>query len=741
MNLKFYVAASQAVCAALALATLAPAANAQVVADAADTQLQEIIITAAKRETDLEKTPQAISVLNGAVQQERGETGLADLATIVPNVTFNATSNVSQIYIRGIGNTFIFAGGDPGVATYQDNAYLSDQTSTNTSMYDVERVEVLRGPQGALYGRNAVGGAINIISAKPTDTFHASVDALFGDYSRRESVGYVSGPLGFADTDARVSYQVKYVDGYTKNLLAGQPGVPDTLDDLRSNAFRVQTLTHLPGEGSLRFIFSHYLEADNGAALAVKPVPGVIYPAQAIFGDLPSADPRSTYANVGRNDISTSTFNMNYVQPLNKYTLTAIGNVRQSAHYFINDCDGTAANDCTYATQTSSHDYFGDVHVASPNEDRLRWLAGVTYLRFNQSQTNLVDFNSLLSYFVPGAPGNLPFPIDTITGGNLKTKSYAAYTELQFQLNSIWAVTGQVRYSETTKDAVQTDIIPAFGLNSTGYTGPGSHLKDSSVPFKLAVEGQLTPEALVYVSYTTAEKDGAINLGLEQALPIKKETIKSAEIGEKMTFLDRRLLVNGAIFDSDYYDLQISQIVTCCIVLSNAPKSNIKGAELEVVGVPAPGLQLSLNAGYLDAVFKKFSNGATIPGLSVGPIQNLAGNQLPNVSKVTINADAAYKFEAIPGYATSLEIQYSWHDRVYFNEFNTDLNQKPVGVLNLFASLSPEHGPWKFYGYVHNVTNETVAVGATVYSGPLGATRAISYAPPRLFGIGASYSW
>jgi iron complex outermembrane recepter protein len=599
----------------------------------------------------------------------------------------------------------------------------------------------LRGPQGALYGRNAVGGAINIISAKPTETFDAEVDGLTGDFGRWESDGHVSGPLGIANTDARISYQIKYFDGYTKNLYAG-PEAPSRQDDLGADAFRAQTLTHLAGGGSFGVIFTHYLEQDAGPAMGVKPYDNIVYPSQALYGATPTPNPRYTYANVGANHINTSDLNLYFQQPLGRYNLSSVFNYRASERNWLYDCDGTSAIGCTETASTSSKEIYGDIHISSPDDDRLRWLIGATGMRFPQAQDIVVHAQSLESYFNPAAPTTAPFPLDVFDGGSVTTKSYAAYSDVRLRLNSIWAVTGQLRYSETTKSAVQHYIIPAFGIDSVDYIGPGSYLKNVSLPFKMLIEGQITPQALVYASYTTAEKDGAINLGLDQPTPVKKETVRNSEIGEKITFFDRRLAVNSALFVADYSDLQISQITVTSTILANAPRSKIKGAELEVVGIPVTDLQLSLNAGYLDAKFEEFSNSPTLPGLIPGPFENLAGHYLPYVAPISANADAAYKIALAGSYAASFDLQYSWHARVYFNEFNNYENsQGPVGLLNLSASLAPEAGPWRVYGYVHNLTDVTVATGSTIYSGPLGATKAVSFAPPRLFGIGASYSW
>ena len=703
------------------------------------TGLEEVVVTATRRSTRLQKTAQSITVLNGKVQRARGEQGLADLQTTVPNVTFSSTSNSSQIYIRGIGSTFLNSGGDAGVGFYQDNAYVSDQTTTNTSMFDIDRVEVVRGPQGALYGRNAVGGAIIITSAKPTDKFHVGIDALVGDYGRRESEGYISGPLGYANTDVRVSYALKRFDGYTSNELAGRNGAPDRFDDLDSDAFRIQTLTHLPTDGTLSVLYSHYREYENGPALGVKPFEGIVYPQQALFGAVPPSDPRTVQANVGSYGLEVSTVNLNFVQPLGQYTLTATGNYRAGHQTFLNDCDGTVARDCTYARSTTSEDYFGDVHVASPTSERFRWLLGATYTRFNTNQIDLVNWQTEAAYFDPALPTNIPFPINSTTGGILVTDSSAVYADFRYQITPVWAVTAQGRYSETTKVASEEQIIPEFAVDITGHR---SSLRNTFTPFKVGVEGQVTPHILIYVDYATANKDGAINLGAVQRVPVLPEEVKTEEIGEKATFFGRRLLVNSALFNSDYNDLQISQLVFPTINLANAPKSNIKGAELEVVALPTPDLQLSFNGGYLDAKLRKFSNSRTLPGETPSPLLNLAGKDLPYVPPFTLNFDAAYKFPVIPGFVGSVDLQYSLRGRVYFNEFN-DVNnsQGTVGLLNLSATIGQENGPWKLYGYIHNITNQTYTTGATIYTGLLGASRAVNYAPPRLFAVGASYSF
>nr|WP_302480079.1 TonB-dependent receptor [Sphingomonas bacterium] len=716
-----------------ATAPAQPTAGAQ--PGAGSVGIQDIIVTATRRETSLQRTPQAISVVSGAALQLQGRSGLDDLKQAVPNVNFAGTSNTTQLYIRGIGNTFINAGGDPGVALYQDNAYISDQTTANTGFFDVERVEVLRGPQGALYGRNATGGAISVISARPTAEPEGQIALTAGNYGRVDGEGYISGPLGLADTDARLSFQTRHLAGYVRNDYRSSPTAPDRFDDLDTQAARLQTRTALGGGGTLSLLASYYRESENGPALAVVPTPGFIYPAQALNGAVPSNRPRNITVDEGAYRTKVTVLNANLDQPIGGGTLTLTGNYRHSSQFFDNDCDGTPVNNCSYIRQTSSNDYYGDAHYASAGDQPFRWLIGGTYLNFRQYQLNTVLWDAPSTY-VGGPSASIPVPLDTLAGGRIRTESFAFYTDLRLRLTDIFAVTGQVRYSETRKRALELLNIPTFKIN---VANSPNNLKNSYVPFKVGGEAQFTPTILAYANYSTAFKDGAINLGALQTTPVRKEQVKSIEAGFKSTFFDRRLQVNAAAFHSTYDDLQISQLIGTILALVNAPKAEINGAELEVVVAPASGLKVNGSVGYLDPTLKQFSNARIFPG-ATGPKENLAGNQLPYVARWNATLGIDYRFEPTAGYVANLGTGFSYQSRTFFNEFNDPANaQKPVGRLDLSASIGPSSEKWKLFGYVRNVTNELVLTGTTIYSPLLGAEKSVSYAPPRNFGIGFRY--
>jgi iron complex outermembrane receptor protein len=716
-------------------------------AGAASGGIQEVVITATRRATSLQKTGQAISVLTGEQQLLTGRQGLDDLKTSMPNVNFASTSNTTQLFVRGIGNTFLTAGGDPGVALYQDNAYISDQTTSAVSFFDVERVEVLRGPQGGLYGRNATGGAINIISAKPTSETAGRVSVLAGDYGRLESEGFVSGPLGVANTDFRVSYQVHNLDGFVRNRYApkaGDPGygaVPDRLDDKKSDAVRLQTATKLPSGGTLAVIVNRYLESDNGAALAVVPFRGYVYPAQRLYGLVPSSDPRNITVNEGYNKIRLTNANVNLDQPVGDGVLTVTANYRRSFRDFLNDCDGTPANSCSFQTTTSSKDWFGDVHYASSTVGAFRSILGATYSYFNQYQLNSVPFEFPAFYLTGNPADTAAFAFPTASGGTLRTHSWAVYGDVRYALSNVWSLVGQARYTKTTKKALETLKLPAAGVD---VTDSPNQVSNSGVPYKLGVEGQLTNDLLVYANYSTGLKDAALNLGILQTTPVAKETVKSVEVGVKASFLNRRLRVNAAAFDSDYTNLQISQLKGVTAALVNAPKAKIRGAELEVVAEPVTGLRLNGSVGYLEPKLTRFENtqNAPVDVLPQPVLQTLDGNQLPYVAKWNSSLGANYRFEPTDGISMSLGGNYYYQSRIFFNEFNTlDNSQKPVGRVDLSASIGPSGGQWQVYGYIRNLTNKTVMSGTTIYAALLAAEKGVSYAPPRNFGIGFTYNF
>ncbi|MGM9484716.1 TonB-dependent receptor [Roseateles sp. NT4] len=694
-------------------------------------QIERVVITAERRVTVLDTTPAAITALNGARLAERGDTGLADLVMLSPNTSVTNGQGATQLFIRGIGNVFILAGGDPGVALYSDGAYVSDQTSSNTALFDTQRVEILRGPQGALYGRNATGGAMNIISALPTSSFQARLGLLLGSDNRRESEGFVSGPLT-PGLEGRFSYQVREADGYTRNPLAEGPR---RLDDQSSRAFRAQLQSGLGGNGTLRLVAGHYREHDAGMSVPVLPDPASI--PVLLYGVTQSSDPRVVKSQGSSNRVDVNTAQALLEIPVGSNTLSAALSWRRSKVDRLWDSDTTEAAVTTSGFLTGSTDKSIDVHLASDEASPLQWLVGVTALQFDQSQDVSIQTQVPLGFIVPGAPMNLPLPggVGFLLGGTVHTRSTAAYADLRYTFNPQWSLLAGLRVNHDSKRADEYQNIAAFGLAGTGHPSDGW----TSTPGSIGVEYKPVTGTLAYARWAHGFKSGAVNLGALQPDLVKPEKVSSFELGFKTEFLQRRGVFSAAVFSSRYRDMQVSQVGQATTLLANASAARIHGLEVEAAVKPVAPLTLSAGLGLMDPKYTDFTN-VDLRNAPITPV-NVRGRQLAQASKqqVTLGAEWA---GSVGELRTTLRADYSWRSRFYFTEFNTsDAVQGGYGLLNLSATLRPAAGPWKLWAYVRNAGDTTALTSMSIASPLLGAARQVTWTPPRQFAIGASYDF
>jgi outer membrane receptor protein involved in Fe transport len=745
LNLNYVVAALVA-----GLAMAGPRiSTAQAVSPAVEKQnapsgaLEQVVITADKRATVLDKTPETITVLSGSKLAETGMTGLEDVVTLVPNASL-ATSVLGAVqpYIRGIGNVFNLAGGDPGVALYTDGAYISDQTSAGASMFDLQRIEVLRGPQGALYGRNATGGAMNLISAKPTDTFKGQASVLFGNYGRKELEGFLSGPLGDSSTSARLSFQLKKRDGYAPNAIAGNvygpvtPGAPGAansvapngLDDLNSRALRFQTYTDLGQDGSVRLIANASRQKDNGPNVVALPDAGSF--TSIGFGVPSTAKARSAVYNGASNFVNVDTLQAIYERPMGSNTLRVSASTRNSKSFRDLDLDGTSQTIMSDQFTNRSTDRSVDAHIASDESGAWRWLLGATYLDFDQTQSNQV--NVVFPGFFFGAPGSVPTYLNA--GGVVKTRSNALYGDVRYALTPNLSIGAGLRLSRDEKSATEYSSFPAFGLNGTAAPSAAW----SSTPGHVGLEWNISQETMAYAKAAHGFKSGAINLGALQPQTVKPESVTSFEIGAKTSFLDKKGSFSAALFTSSYKDMQLTQIGNLATILGNASQAKINGFEMEMLVRPISALTLGASLGLMDPTFTDFTNtDQNLRSPQVGPI-SLKGNQLPNVSRAQASLSAEWR-QVMGAYQTSLSANYVWRDKFYFNEFNTaDAMQAAYGVLNLAASMRPTGGKWKVYAQLRNATNTSALTSLSIYAPTLMSLRAGTYTPPRNLGVGVS---
>lgn len=710
-------------CGILAAPVAAQSQDGEQTAEAAD-----IIVTAQRRASRIQDTPIALSALTGEEMRERGTVNLSDVAQTVPSLSFAQSFGISQVFIRGVGNNFFAPGGDPGVATYADGVYLSDQEATAVAFLDLDRIEVLRGPQGALYGRNATGGAINLVSAGPSEELSGRVGARFGDYGRIEADGFVTGAL----TDgisARASVQYRRLEGFTSNELPGTADAPGRLDAEESIAGRIQLKARL-GEGSLRFIGNIFSQDDAGPALKILP-DTTPQPAELLFGVRPSDDPRSLKSQLSRNRRDVWSTTLILEQPVGSADLTVIGDYRESDRVISYDQDGTEADVSRTTLDTTSNQMSLEGYLKGTS-GALDWLVGANWMRFEQSRTTSVSGLLPGVFLNPQLPPTFPVPFQFDGGGTVTTKAWAVYADLAYQVSDMVRLRAGGRYNKDSKRAEEFLIFfgpPVEGTNAQSW---GEWSGKAGIDF--------TPRdgVLLYGSVARGFKSGALNVGAFTP-PVDPEIITSFEVGAKYETDSRRFQANVAAFTNDYSDLQIVQIGPLSQILANAADSRINGVELEMTARPTDRLTLAFTGAYLDATFGDFSATDQRRGFQTF---DLTGNQLPLVSKWQASVNGRWEAPLSGGSRIGVNGTIGLRSEYFFTEFNTaDARQGDVLRIDLGISWTSADERIRLSAFGRNLTDQAVLGSLAIVSPLLGSVRVASLEPPRSFGFGIDFNF
>jgi iron complex outermembrane receptor protein len=677
-------------------------------------QLEELIVTASRRDETIRETPTAVSAFSGTQLQRAQITSLADLAPTTPNVQISSLNTTSDITIRGIGTTQVTAGSDPGVALHYDGAYLAQSGLVTSTFLDINRVEVLRGPQGTLFGRNATGGAINILPNLPTRDLSYGADGTVGvDPMLVHTAAFVSGPLSSAgDWRGRLSVQQNYNEGFTRNLA---PNGPRRLDGADTYSGRAQ-LQWLPTEDFTARASIEYQRADdNGTAFYLFGTPDPTQPLPASLQGAPTGDPkkRTAYANVGARKLSSWIGLLTADWTIADGDLKATYSYNQTREFTNLEDDGTAVPFASAIFRQHAHQQYGEVLYASDASKALNFVVGANVFQeqFFQNISVAISF--------------LPVPV--ILQGDVTTNSYAVFGHAQYAFSGSGKVFAGLRYSHDRKS------IDDFN----NFVGSLSQSKSwASTTFEAGVTYDLSKAVTAYAKYATGYKSGGFSSG-SLAPAFNPETDKNIEAGVKGSYLSGALQANLAAFHTKYDNLQVNQIIGVSSAVTNAASATIKGAEVEVVARPTENLRVVANAAYLDARFDEFfTQDSSRPKLGV---LNLAGNRLPGSPRVTASAGLYYDVPVSSGLVT-LSARYDWKSRIYFSEFNLPIAaQKPAGTLDLAANYVSQNQRWSGGLFARNVTNESIRSQAYVISAILGSLAIGQVAPGRQIGVSIGY--
>jgi iron complex outermembrane receptor protein len=628
---------------------------------AAATAAGDIIVTATRQgATRLQDTPLAVTAFDEQALERTGIKDVRDLATLTPSLLVTQNASFSQVYIRGIGSNNVFGGSDPSSTIHLDGIYLARPASYLTNFLDVERIEVLRGPQGTLYGRNSVGGTINVISRKPGNDFDAKAQFTYGNYDFMRLEGYVSGPVIEDRLAASASIIHSRRDGYLENVA---PGVGD-VDDEDTVGGRAQ-LRFTPSPQLEILLRADYLKSDDHLAGYVKLLQTTTDPlANSVLGDFrrvaldirPISNRRQwgVAADIGY-DISDA------VQ------LRSLTGYRKNRLIQVGDTDGTSRR-VRRTDQFEDQKQFSQEFNLVGRSGPLSYIFGAYYFE------ERIDVDSTVTTFATVAANFSPL---------IRTRALAGFAQATLTLTEQFAVTAGIRYTDERKKfdqfALQTSTVTGLPL----ATFPRTYsLEDSYSAWtpKLSLEFRPAEGILLYVSATKGFKSGGFNFSsLNVAQGFDPETLWSYEGGFKFDLFDRLLRLNGSIFHYDYKNLQVQSFLTPGVIdITNAADAKVDGVELEALVRPSTWLQLGGNLAYLDARYENYTS-----ALAPGNVRfDASGNRLNLSPKWSYTAFGQVDAPVGDGSAFA-RVEYSRRSRQFFTAQNAGLDQQePYGLLN-----------------------------------------------------------
>jgi iron complex outermembrane receptor protein len=686
----------------LGAAFLAASASLPIIAIAEDetSELTEIVVTAQKRAEDLQKIPAAISAETGNVLVEQGVTDVRGLGQLFPAIELGQDYIYTQIDIRGVGANNDAPALDPAIAFNIDGVYQSRDYGTYGAFYDIDRVEVLRGPQGTLYGRNATGGSINLVTNKPVDTFEAAADLDLGNYDSKRAFGMLNVPVT-DELAVRGAVQYSAHDGY---LSSG-------FNDQDSMAGRLQALFKPNSDISLLvggdFFYDHSLGAHTLIGLPF------VMPSNPYF------DPATSGGYFS--DFKSWSFHSQLDWNLGGAILTDILAFKRV------DIDTTDPVVGVFATTVSTDkSYSNELRLASVVDPKnpWSWVAGIYLFK----ETDYVYQDYFNPYF------------SSITiNPDIAEKSGALFGQATYAIRDGLRLTAGLRYSDDTKTANGQDqtFIPEFSFpvaNVPDVFGQTWH----HVDWKVGIDTDLTPTSLLYANVATGYLEGGFNLGSTVGLlpNFQPEKLLAYTVGSKNRFDDNRFQLNVEAFYYDYKDYIVSEYLTAGaaagdFALYNAEKTQIYGAEIETQFLATQRDLLTVNLALLHAEYTDF----ILPVASNG-LTDLSGYTAMKSPSVSIQAGYQHTWNIAGGARVQAGVTTHF-DSSYWTLFDHSPGsaQPSYTKTNVVLSYIAPGNKWHVQAYGDNLENSAVISTAAPANSSSDGVPWVHLEPPRTYGV------
>ncbi|MBT4519316.1 MAG: TonB-dependent receptor [Halieaceae bacterium] len=706
--------------AAIAATTLVLSTSDLSAADEPGLTLEEVIVTAQKRSTTVQETPIAITAFTGEILANGVVTDAADLNGRVPNLHIAKGGSNVEISIRGINSTNNVEAGDPAVAFHVDGIYLGRPIAAGAIFYDLERVEVLNGPQGTLYGRNATAGSINVITQKPAQEFEANLELNLGNYDRVHTQGMINVPI----TDQfqlRAAFFTDDRDGYydAVHFETGESlAEGDSADD---EAFRLHGL-YQPTENLSLLLSVDYLSKE-GSPPYQRDVP-----VDDVFTVETTA---SGYSDIEDKGIK---FELNY--DLDFATLTYMAASRETKY----SAGGAAAGNsfllgATLTVDNSMEQVTHELRLASNGEGALQWIAGAYYFKEEQEIFFLLDDALVI------APPPFPRLDLTFDQPEVEAASTAIFGQIDYSFAESFRLSAGLRYTQDDKKRIGRSLVGFTEADVVLSNVPNIADEEwDSTDWKLGLDWFVTEDSMLYFSVGTGYKAGGYFDGIAPN-DYDEETVLSWEVGSKNQFLDNRLQLNLAAFYYDYEDFQVTQTEPLVglpagaqgSVTRNAGEAEVYGAELSAQYLATAYDHFNLQFSYLHSEFTDFELYDPMNDVT----NDYKGNELNKAPGWT--ATLGYQHEwalGDNGSVTAGGLVYYMDDH-YLTFRNEEISeQESYTKVDLNLTYTSPQGNWFVSAYGKNVTDEEVMVSISL----LGVATA-GFAAPRTYGVRAGYNW
>lgn len=712
--------------------------------------LEEVVVTAQKREQSMQDVPISVAAVSGAELESRSINEISDLSKVVAGFSFGeGTSDAGRnILVRGVGTQTFSRGVEQSVGTVVDGVVASSVASSLLDMSDVARVEVLRGPQGMLFGKNASAGMLNIVTRNPTEEFTVGIGASYADENETKLNGYVSGPVFGDSVLGRLSLYSNQRDGIVENEFPGGDDYNDRDEWGGRGKLQIRATDNLD-------IMLSLVHAEREHTCCASPftavAPGSVADIEGVpFG--PENDKISENdPSPGRTKLDQYSAEINY--QLGTSTLTSISAWTESEVYA--DYRGVGLPRTLLPSNEGDAEieqFTQELRLTSPGGETIDYVAGLYY--FNKEQNR--DFTRILDLYGLGA---VPVPglatISLINNFTFSNESYAAFGQATWNASDTFRLSLGLRYNHEEVEIDQTiDALP--GTIPEAVPGRSQARRtDEDLSYRLIAEFDIAEDAMIYASAARGYKGPGANTlpsGTSASKPIIDPEIPYAyELGIKSQWLDNRLRLNAAVFHTTFKDFQTSVSdgeVPPTFFLDNAGELETQGLELELSAQLTENLGLMGSMAWIQAEFTDYDGAACYPQQTeaegcVNGIQDLSGKDMPNSPDFTSSLTARYfiPLESLPfdGF-----VQGSWF---YQDEVQYDTRNGPGSIgdsyntIDAAAGVEARDGRYTVQVFVKNLTDEFYVTGQSGPSAVGGGSHFLAYEYQRRVGISAQLNF